>query len=254
MANLFREKALAAYLDPESRGGLVRATPPHARSLVLGLVAVFTLAAAASAVVRVPITTRGAGVVRPSIGLVTVRAATRGRVRRVEVVPGQRVIAGSMLADIDGPIVAPVAGVVDIVRARVNDVIEADGAVLRILPEGAELVAFLAVPARDAAHVHRDQDVRLGFDAFPQSEYGFGRGHVADVSRDVADPDLVDWALPPASAGEEPRFLVTVRVDAMPRGVSAPLTSGMTFEGIVDMREQRLIVLLFSPLRELLGE
>ena len=117
-----------------------------------------------------------------------------------------------------------------------------------------KLVAFLAVPARDAAHVHRDQDVRLGFDAFPQSEYGFGRGHVADVSRDVADPDLVDWALPPASAGEEPRFLVTVRVDAMPRGVSAPLTSGMTFEGIVDMREQRLIVLLFSPLRELLGE
>lgn len=253
VANLFREKALAAYLDPESRGGLVRATPPGARSLVVGLVLVFSAAVVTSAVVHVPITTHGAGVVRPSLGLVTVRAAAGGRVRRLEVAPGQRVVAGSMLADIGGPVVAPVAGVVDIVRARVNDVIEPDGAVLRILPEDAELVAFLAVPARDAAHVHRDQQVRLGFDAFPQSEYGFGRGHVGDVSRDVADPDLVDRVLPAAALGTEPQFLVTVHIDALPRGVSAPLTSGMTFEGIVDVREQRLIVLLLSPLRGLFG-
>ena len=253
MANLFRDKALAAYLDPESRGGLVRATPPGARSLVVGLVVVFAATLAASTLVHVPITTRGAGSVRPSLGLVTVRAPTGGRVRRLEVAPGQRVLAGSMLADIGGPIVAPVAGVVDIVRARVNDFIEPGGAVLRILPEDAELVAFLAVPARDAAHVRLDQQVRLGFDAFPQSEYGFGRGHVRDVSRDVADPDLVDHVLPAAALTGEPQFLVTVEVDALPRGVSGPLASGMTFEGIVDVRQQRLIVLLLSPLRGLFG-
>lgn len=253
MARLFREKALAAYLDPDSRGGLVRATPPGARPLVAGLVLVFVAAITASVFVRVPITTRGAGVVRPSVGLITVRAAEGGRVRRVEVVQGQRVIAGSMLADVGGPVIAPVAGVVDIVRARVNDVIEPGGAVLRILPEGAELVAFLAVPARDAAHVHPDQPVRLGFDAFPQSEYGFGHGHVGDVSRDVVDPDLVDRVLPAAALGDEPRFLVTVHVDELPARGSATLRSGMTFEGIVDVRRQRLIVLLLSPLRELLG-
>ena len=60
-APLFRDQAVKAYMDPDARGGLVRATPPSLARLFAVLTLLFVGAVVASIVVRVKVTARGRG-------------------------------------------------------------------------------------------------------------------------------------------------------------------------------------------------
>ena len=77
----FRERAIRAYLDPDSVGGLLRLEAPTLTRLFLGFLALFGLALLAAVVTDVKITARGRGLVRPHGGIFVVRAPSEGYVR-----------------------------------------------------------------------------------------------------------------------------------------------------------------------------
>jgi hypothetical protein len=252
MAGPFREQAVRAYIDPDIRGGLLDVTPPLLARLFVILALTFLAGFVASAVTPVRVTARGRGVVRPSAGVVIVRAPAAGVVRVVQAEVGQTVAPGDVLFRTDVPVVAPVGGTLDALPVHVDEHVGADALVAKIIPAGSDLVGFLAVPARYRAHLVPGQPVRLAFEEFPSSEMGFGRGRVARVGNDLLTPELAQPYLGGIELPAGPNFLVEVELLSMPPRVAAAFRNGMPFEGVVAVREQRILTLLFRPLRALL--
>lgn len=241
-----------AALGADEQGAFVRVPPPSLRRLVAAVVASLVAAAAGAAVVHVPVTARGRGIVRPAIGVTVVRAPTSGTVRLLRAAVGQRVTAGETLALLDAPLVSPVDGVIDDLPLRQGDFVSLGDAVAKVIPDGHTLVGFMALPARDAARVAVGQRARLALDAWPATEVGFGAARVLRFSDDVITPALAGRYL--AELPASPHLLVVLSLDAMPRGAPGRFETGMTFEGVVTVREERLLALAFRPLRRILGE
>lgn len=250
---LFREKAIQAYLDPDTQGGVLRVVPPSLLRLFGVLAVVFVVALVASVVIRVKVTARGRGIVRPGTGIVVVRAPSSGYVRVIQVDLGQRVRAGEVLARLDGPVLAPTAGVVDAIPVHLDEFVAAGTPIAKIIPADGDLVGFLAVPSRYRAYLHRDQFVRLAFEEYPYAEMGFGAGHIRRVSDDIVSHDLARTFLgdDPLSG---PHFLVEVVLDEMPPRADGQFHNGMPFEGMITLRRRRVATLVLQPLRELLRD
>ena len=253
-APLFRDQAVKAYMDPDARGGLVRATPPSLARLFAVLTLLFVGAVVASIVVRVKVTARVRGIVRPSEGIFVVRAPATGYVRAVEVTVGQEVLAGTVLARLDAPVLAPVAGFVDAITVHLDELATAGAPIVKIVPAGDRLAGFLAVPSRYRAHLRVGHEVRVSFDEYPSTEMGFGRGRIRRVSDDVLTPELAAQYLPESEARGPASYLVEVDLLAMPPRARGEFHNGMAFDGVVAVREQRIITLLIEPLQRFFGE
>ena len=82
---LFREQALAAYANPDARGGLLRAAPPSGLALVLVIVGALGCGVAVAAATPVSTNIEGRGVVALEHGALVLRAASDGTVTAVNV-------------------------------------------------------------------------------------------------------------------------------------------------------------------------
>ncbi len=245
----FRAEAVHAALGADERGTFVHAPPPTLRRLVAAVCVALAAATVGAAVARVPVTARGRGIVRPAIGVTVVRAPAAGTVRALRAAVGQRVRAGDTLALLDAPLRSPVDGLVDDLPARVGDFVAAGDAVAKVIADGHALVGFMALPARDRARVTPGQPARLSLDARPATEAGFGAARVLRVSDDVITPELAGRYL--AEVPPTPHFLVVLTLDAMPPAAPGRFETGMTFEGVVTVRDERLLALALRPLRRL---
>lgn len=250
---MFRPQAVRSYLDPDSRGGLLRVAPPSLVRLFGVLAVAFVIGVGASLVARVKITARGRGLVRPRTGVLLVQAPHEGYVRVVLVRVGDVVAPGTVLARLDEPVVAPVGGLVDAIAVQPNEHVAAGSPIVKIVPLQEPLVGFLAIPARYRTHLATGQPVRLAIDEYPSSEMGFGAGRIARISEDVITPELALRYLG-AVQPSEPSFLVEVELGAVPPRATGRFHNSMPFEGIVVVREQLLATLLVRPLRAFLGE
>lgn len=251
---IFREKSVRSYQDPDLRGGLLQLAPPALRGLFAFLATALAAALVLSAVVRVKVTARGRGIVRPASGVFVVRAPASGYVRVTPVTPGQRVAAGEIVVRMDAPVVAPVAGVVDAIPVHADEFVTAGTAVAKIVPDSDRLLGYLAIPSRHRAHLRPGQAVRIGFDEFPASEMGYGRGRVRRVGDDLVTPELARSYLAQDPPPVGPHHLVEVELLALPPGARGSYHNGMPFDGVIAVREQRALTLLLRPLRALVGE
>ncbi|MBN8611833.1 MAG: hypothetical protein J0L92_14660 [Deltaproteobacteria bacterium] len=80
---LFREQALAAYANPDARGGLLRAAPPSGLALVLVIVGALGCGVPVAAATPVSTNIEGRGVVALEHGALVLRAASDGTVTAV---------------------------------------------------------------------------------------------------------------------------------------------------------------------------
>ncbi len=251
----FRKRAIKAYLDRDARGVLLQIAPPALSRLLLSIAIVFVVAVVTSAFVRAKITARGRGVVRPADGVVIVRAPAEGVVRSIEASVGQQVRAGDVLLRLDTPVFAPVAGVIDALPVHRDDYVTVGKPIVKIVPSNRELIGYLALSWRYRAHLSIGQPIRLAFDEYPSSEMGFGEGRIIRISEDVITPELASAYLVENDASQGPRFLVQVALERLPPGATkGPLHNGMPFEGVVPVREQRVLTLLLRPLSRFLRD
>lgn len=131
---------------------------------------------------------------------------------------------------------APMDGVVDRIEVVPGDSVREGDVVAAVARPGAKLIGSFQVPETRRAELAVGGVVRFVFDAFPAERYGTGRGRIArlvyaaDGSRGVTHDKTKDAA---------ESIVVEMEIDELPRGVSRA-EAGMTFSGYVETERRRL--------------
>lgn len=159
---LFREQALAAYSNPDARGGLVRAAPPSGLALFSVIVASLLCATAVAATTRAHVTIDGRGVVALEHGAVVVRATRDATVTSVLVRPGARLERDLQLLSLDGErVAAPTTGHVEFVDVREGDIVTRGTPLVEMVPDREPLIGYVLVPTAERSRVTEGQRVLL---------------------------------------------------------------------------------------------
>ena len=153
---------------------------------------------------------------------------------------------------------APEDGVLSGVLAEPGQAVTPAVALASLLPAGARLQAQLFAPSSAVGFVRADQTVELRYQAFPYQKFGHQSGEVVQVSRSpLQASELAGLSLPAAaSAGGEPLYRITVRLDRQSvaaYGQAQPLAPGMQLEADVLLDRRRLIEWLFEPVLGIAG-
>ncbi len=157
-----------------------------------------------------------------------------------------RHIANAM-ADKEFVVPAPLAGTVSGMLVRRGEAVDAQHALLSILPEQARYYVELLVPDRHIAFLAKGDAVRMRIDALPFQKFGVVEGVVSAVSGSLAMP--ADLRVP--LLVREPVYLVKVQFVAA-RGALQRTTSllepGMAVSAEVLGETRTLIGWLLAPL------
>ncbi|MEI8334436.1 MAG: HlyD family efflux transporter periplasmic adaptor subunit [Chloroflexota bacterium] len=139
----------------------------------------------------------GHGMVVPAEGFVEVGTELQGTVIAVDVLPGDEVQAGSVVARIrtdEGEpvtVTTPVDGRVATVLVRAGGVTDRGTALLTVEPSGSELVVVAFVAAGPGKRVQPGMPALVGLASVPRSQYGMLEGRVEAVSPVPVSPERV---------------------------------------------------------------
>lgn len=103
--DLFRQEALAHFLEAEEGRTLVRVSPPWTWVLLVILLAGLAAGLVFSVVGKVEVNGRGRGILHPATGIPMLICQVDGTVGQVEVHSGQAVLEGAVLVRLDAPVV-----------------------------------------------------------------------------------------------------------------------------------------------------
>jgi multidrug resistance efflux pump len=146
-----------------------------------------------------------------------------------------------------GDVLAPVDGCLEAMLVKPGDAVRAGQVLGRLVPEGTALQVVSFLPEKDRAFVHAGDVAQVEVDQLPYAEYGILKARVKRVAEDFASPDEISDAL--AGAKLEGSF-VRIELEALPgQGRSLPLRPGMLLSVRYTLRRQRLITVIFDPLR-----
>jgi hypothetical protein len=226
--SLFREEALREN-QRDKPGALLAIPVTWTRWPARFILATVALAAAAAALVDVPRRARGPASVQFD-GAMTLVAPAPGWVTSVDVLPGQRVVAGQVCARLrpdgadgatvtrpgaaDGvaeslPVIAKVPSLVRAVRARPGERAAEGAPLLDLVPDGATRWVVAALPWRDQALVRVGDRLRVRFGADTVVELALeGRGDAPVLPGALGA--LFD-AADVGGLGAEPRLVVRAR-------------------------------------------
>ena len=156
---------------------------------------------------------------------------------------------------------APQDGVVTAVLSEVGETVQANAALLSLLPQGAKLQAQLFAPSSAVGFLKPNQTVQLRYQAFPYQKFGHYEARVLMVSRTpLQGADLAALPLPEAmktNAAAEPMYRITVALNEQSvraYGQDQALVAGMQIDADVLLDRRRLIEWIFEPLLSVTGK
>lgn len=150
-------------------------------------------------------------------------------------------------------ILALQSGVVASLAVETGSAVSKGLTLLTILPNHRDLKATLFVPSSVIGKIHTEQDLLLGFDAFPVSEFGYTSAKVVMISGASLDPRE---ALLPVSGLNEPVFKVIAELEKhYVEGAEVfPLVSGVQFSADFVIEDLALLEFIFKPVLQLKGK
>jgi membrane fusion protein len=148
-------------------------------------------------------------------------------------------------------VTAPVRGHIESITVRAGDLIQAGQEIGKIIPVDSRLIVIAFLAEKDRGFVHPGDVERLEFDRYPYAEFGTLKGRVLNVSDEIASPYELAEAF-----GEDARTMTrTCRVEleliGPARRNDIQLTSGMIMSVRFVLRKERPLMLLWSPVRQL---
>ena len=148
-------------------------------------------------------------------------------------------------------ITAPISGRITALQTALGRTASPNLPLMVIIPEGSQLKAELYAPTRAIGFVHKGQETRILYDAFPYTRFGSFGGRVKDVSRIVIDPRETEVPL----KLEEPVYRVTVTLDRQQLdayGERVSLQPGMSLKANIVLERQSFLAWLLQPLNAVL--
>ena len=227
---LFRSQAVRSNLDPDERGGLLRARPTSGWLAFVVLAAVLVIALGIGVTQRAPVALRGRGVIGPDRRPVVVRAPIAGVVSGELPAVGGQVTAGETLVVAGEPVTAPIDGAISQWLVQTGDSVRAGDELVHIAPKGTRLIGRLTLPARERGRIVIGAPVLLRLGDSPDDDSP-GSAQVLSVMESGTDGELS----------------VELQLTSPPAGVDA-FRARMAFTGELVLRQERLLVLLFPPL------
>lgn len=270
----FRERPLENLNSPERLDELITVTSPRLWMGLAGLLLLSALVIGWAVFARIPVMVQGEGILLSRSGLLRLTSPEPGRVRALNVRPGDTVAPGQPVATIEHDPSEPGTGSIaySLIRSpkagRVIEIIAGNGAsvaagapIVTLAPEGEELRATLFVPYSAGKLIRPGMKVRLTLASLRAGESGYLLGTVENVAEFPASPDamlnllqnprLVDRFSPPGGAP----LMVSARLAADPespggyrwsfRGPAPEIHPGMLCEAGFVLRQLRPIELLF---------
>ena len=155
---------------------------------------------------------------------------------------------------------APQDGVITALLGDVGQTVQANAALLSLLPQGAKLQAQLFAPSSAIGFLKPNQTVQLRYQAFPYQKFGHHEARVLLVSRTpLQSDDLAALPLPESvktNAAAEPMYRITVALNEQSvraYGQDQALAAGMQIDADVLLDRRRLIEWIFEPLLSVTG-
>ncbi|MFT4886742.1 MAG: membrane fusion protein [Pseudohongiellaceae bacterium] len=144
-------------------------------------------------------------------------------------------------------------GIVASLAVETGSSVSAGQALLTILPSHQDVKATLFVPSSIIGKIHTEQELLLGFDAFPVSEFGYTSATVVRISGATLDPRETLLPIPGLS---EPVFKVIAELEKhYVEGAEVfPLVSGIQFSADFVMENLSLLEFIFRPVLQLKGK
>lgn len=141
-------------------------------------------------------------------------------------------------------IVAPISGTVTWTGVkRVGDLVEPGAMLAHISPKESSIVVEAYFPNREAGLLHKNQEVKLKYEAFPYQEYGMASGRILTISPDAEYQKDIGYV-----------YRVTTSIDkrVLKGGTRdiGRIDLGMVAQVQAISRQKRLLSLLFHKLRE----
>jgi membrane fusion protein len=143
---------------------------------------------------------------------------------------------------------APVSGTVTAVQATRGSMAMPNSPLMTIVPHGGQVRAEVYAPSRAIGFVHRGQETKLLFDAFPYQRFGSFSGRISNVSRVIIDPRETNIPV----ALEEPVYRITVTLDRQhvdAFGQRYRLQPGMALTANIVLERQSFLNWLLTPIR-----
>lgn len=150
-------------------------------------------------------------------------------------------------------VIASRDGIVSNLHLKPGQSVNANQALLSIVPSDSDIAAQLLVPVRAAGFLFTGQQIDIRYDAFPYQKFGLYEGELTNISSAVLLPnDLPNAPI----AIQEPMYLVKAKlnsssVEAFGKPVS--LKPGMTFSADIELSERSLIEWVLEPIFSLKG-
>ena len=136
-------------------------------------------------------------------------------------------------------VTAPIDGVVVRIEVVPGDSIRDGDMVAAVARAGVRLVGSIQLPEARRTELEVGRGVRLVFDAFPVEKFGTGHGRILRLSSTGGDAPRTGTD----KTKEAESITAEVEIESLPRGV-VQVEHGMTFTGHVDTNKIRLVSLL----------
>ncbi len=282
---LYRPKAIAKISSPDELDQVLKIVPSSSWLALLTLLTVVGMVVAWGYLGRIPIITRGPGVLLARGTTHSEVSMVTGQVVEVNAERGDLIRAGSVVARVQPQQNYPQTGRVDIVATSAGEVAELNirngtfvnvgDRVLSTVEDSTRLEAVLFMPADQGKRVEHGMEVRLTRTTVRQEQFGMLLGRVRSVSNYpitetemteiVGNPDLTKVLLGEGGTFESAPILVRVDLQTdrkTPSGYrwtsrSGPnfiLTSGLLCQSQVVTGTERPVELVIPWIRRLLGE
>ena len=147
---------------------------------------------------------------------------------------------------------APASGTVEALTVRVGEVVQAGQPVGKIVPVDSPLHVVSFMAEKDRAFARAGDEAQLELDQLPHAEYGTLAARVVRIGDDLASPTEIREALGEGQRLEGSAYRVELEiVDAQPAlEAGVKLRTGTLLDARFTLRRQKLVTLLFAPLRK----